>query len=140
MSTSPAPERPGTVTTVVILTYLAGFLDVVAGVVVWALAGSSELQEAVGTGKGTLTTMAIVYIVIGLVTIGVGAMLSGGSSLARILVTILMTIRIVAAISGLALLGLSGASESIMALALSLVVIMLLWNGRASEFFNAPKA
>jgi len=71
MSTSPTRERPGTVTTVVVLTYLAGFLDIVAGVVIWALAANSTLQEAVDTSKGTLTTMAIISIVIGLVVIGV---------------------------------------------------------------------
>ena len=137
---SPTRERPGTVTTVVVLTYLAGFLDIVAGVVIWALAGSGSLQEAVGTSQGTLTAVAITNIVIGLVVIGVGVMLAGGSPFARILVTILMTIRIVAAIAGLALLGLSGAAESIMALAIAVVVIALLWNQRANEYFNAPKS
>lgn len=134
-TTTPTRERPGTVTAVVVLTYLAGVFDVIAGGVIWALAGNDSLQEAVGQSRGSLTTAAIVNIVIGLVTIGVGAMLAGGSPVARMLVTVLMVIRIGAAAFILALVGLSGAAEAIIAIVIAVTVIALLWNAKASAWF-----
>ncbi len=135
--TVPAPtrERPGTVTAVVVLTYLAGVFDVIAGGVIWALAGNDTLQEAAGQSRGSLTTAAIVSIVIGLITIGVGAMLAGGSPVARMLVTILMVIRIGVAVFVLVVVGLSGAAEAIIAMVISVTIIALLWNARASTWF-----
>ena len=134
-TTTPTRERPGTVTAVVVLTYLAGVFDVIAGGVIWALAGNDSLQEAVGQSRGSLTTAAIVNIVIGLATIGVGAMLAGGSPVARMLVTVLMVIRIGAAAFILALVGLSGAAEAIIAIVIAVTVIALLWNAKASAWF-----
>jgi membrane-associated HD superfamily phosphohydrolase len=140
MSVSSGRERPGTVTTVVVLTILAGVFDVIAGGVVWALAGNNTLQDAAGQSKTTLTTLAIVNIVLGLITIGVGLMLSSGSRLGRMLVTIVMVLRIGVASVGLFMIGLSGAAESLIAIAVGVVVLALLWNNRANEFFSSPSA
>jgi hypothetical protein len=140
MSAPSVRERPGTVTAVVVLTYLAGIFDVIAGGVIWALAGNNSLQEASGQAKGALTTVAIVYIVLGAVTILVGFLLAQGSPVARMLVTILMVLRIGAAVYGLIVVGLSGATESIIAIVIAVTVVALLWNQRATEYFNSPRA
>ena len=140
MSEASVRERPGTVTAVVVLTYLAGVFDVIAGGVVWALAGNNSLQEASGQAKGALTTVAIVYIVLGVVTILVGFLLAQGSPVARMLVTILMVLRIAAAVYGLVVVGLSGAAESIIAIVIAVTVIALLWNQRATAYFKAAHA
>jgi low temperature requirement protein LtrA len=139
MSQTTAPERPGTVTTVMVLTYLAGFFDIVGAVVLFAVAGNSSLRDATGQSTGTLTTMAVVSIVLGLVTIGVGTLLGRGAPIARILVTVLMTLRIVAALATMALIGLAAAGEALIGLVLAVVVIAFLWTRRATEFFSAAR-
>jgi hypothetical protein len=136
LSTTETSRRPGTVTTVVVLTVLAGVMDLIGGASLWAFAGNSDLQDLTDSSKGTIVTLAIVTIVIGLATIAVGLMLGGGSNGARILVTILMVLRIAAGIWAMMAAGTNHLGEGLITIVIAVVVLGLLWNAKANEYFS----
>ena len=135
MSTTGSTHRPGTVTTVVVLTILSGVLDIIAGATTWALAGNKELQDVTDLTSGTITAVAIFYIIIGLATIAVGLGLRSGSNGARTLVAVLMVIRIIGAVGVLIALGSQNLAEVLAQIITAVLVLAFLYNRKANEFF-----
>ena len=87
-------------------------------------------------GSVTLVVVGILYLIFGIVTIAVGVGLRNGSRLARMLVTILMVIDIIGGIINLIWFRSSQTvTSSIITIIVSVIVLALLWNRRASEFF-----
>jgi hypothetical protein len=130
------PRRPGGVTFIATVTFLIAFLSLAAGFVL-LLSSESGLSEA-NISEGTATTYGIAELVFGLITAFVAVGLWGGNPLARLAVTALMAVRIIAAIGvALAHSGHGGFLIGTVAAGLSVIVLLLLWNYRADEFFNA---
>jgi hypothetical protein len=135
MSRNPyAARRPGGVTFVVFLTLLVGFLSMVRGFL--ALFG----VESAITPTDLAGTSGTVYgwgeLMLGIVTIAVGLGLAGGSNLARFLVTALMVLRIIAAIwTAVTFSGQGGILVSALVGGFAVIILLLLWNGRADRFF-----
>jgi hypothetical protein len=130
------PRRPGGVTFIAIITFLIAFLSLAAGFV-FLLSSASALDNA-DISDGTATSYGIVEILFGLVTAVVAVGLWVGNSLARLAVTALMIVRIMAAIwVAFAFSGHGGFLLGILAGGLSVIVLLLLWNHRSDEFFNA---
>jgi hypothetical protein len=130
------PRRPGGVTFVAIITFLIAFLSLAAGFV-FLLASASGLADA-DISEGTATSYGIVEIVFGIITALVAVGLWGGNSFARLAVTALMAVRIMASIwAAFALNGHGGFLLAVVSGGSAVIVLLLLWNYRADAFFNA---
>ena len=90
------PRRPGGVTFIAIITFLIAFLSLAAGFV-FLLSSASGLANA-DISEGTATSYGIVEIVFGIITALVAVGLWVGNSFARLAVTALMAVRIIASI------------------------------------------
>lgn len=139
MSNSVSHVRPSSVSVVVTLTWIAAFLDLVGGAVLVFFASSEELQAASGASEASITTAGWFTMGIGILVAVVAIRLGEGSSGARLLVSTLMVLRVVAAIWVLIAAGTHGGTESILTLALSAAVLYLLWTGPANDWFAASR-
>ena len=134
MASEQSVRRPASVTVVVVLTWFAAVVSIAGGVV--ALLLSAEELAAADISEASANVYGWTSIVIGaaaaLVAIGLGS----GSSLARALVSLLMVARM-----GVGLWAIISLPEGIVAgvitIALALIVLFLLWNGKASAYFAA---
>jgi hypothetical protein len=133
---SSSVRRPGSVTLVVVLTIISGILTLLGGLFLLLLGGAASLASNVSGVAGVV--IGILFLLLGIVTIAVGVGLRNGSRLARMLVTILMVLDIIGGI--VTLLWFQTAqtvTSSIITIIVSVIVLALLWNRRASEFFAA---
>jgi hypothetical protein len=131
MSYPPATQRPGGVTTVAVLVYINGALDVVIGTLILLAAAFDNLESANAawyTGFGAMF--------VGLIVIAVASGLLGGSNGARILVTIVQAFSLLA---NTIVLFAGGATfvPALISILISLLILGLLYTGRASAFFSS---
>lgn len=130
------PKRPGGVTFVAIIAMIIGFMSLVAGFV-FLLGDSQGLADA-GISEGTATTYGWVELIFGVITVLIAIGLWNGAGWARLVVTALMVVRIIGSIwIAFALSGHGGFLVGTIAGGLAVIVLLLLWNGRSDEFFNA---
>lgn len=128
--------RPGGVTAVVIVTWVAALLDMIGGGALWLLSRSQQVTDAVDVTAAEMRGVGIGIFAVGVIVALVATSLSTGSRFARMLVTILMVLRLIGAAVTLVLLGASGILEAAVAAVLSIVVLRLLWNRTAQEYFH----
>jgi hypothetical protein len=128
-------RRPGSVTIVVVLTIISGILTLLGALFLLLAGGAASLSSNINGAVPIV--LGILYLIFGIVTIAVGIGLRNGSRLARMLVTILMVIDIIGGIINLIWFR-SGqtVTSSIITIIVSVIVLALLWNRRASEFFS----
>ncbi|MET0976984.1 MAG: hypothetical protein ABWX82_15085 [Leifsonia sp.] len=130
-----AVARPGGVTFIAVLVWIQGFFDIVAGLILLFNQNNAPLLEDFG-GSGGLITSAIIYILVGIIIIVIARGLLRGSNGARVIVTVVELITLIGAI----FLMIAAPSQFLSALitaAIALVVILLLWTGRAAAFFRS---
>ncbi len=162
MSEMPAPpaqpsgplvrQRPGTVTVVVVLLWismaallLVGVLLLVAAAGITAGATQAEIEKAlsdaglpigwapaVGPVMFSLAAVAFIFAVIQALF---AVFISKGSNVARILITILLAIRLAASLVGMFTVP-AFIAQAIIDVIMSIVILALLWNTRANEFFT----
>lgn len=134
MSAAPL-ARPGSVTVVVVLVWISAILQILVGVlllVVAATIGTAEIRVA----SGVIVAIAVFTLIIGLLTAAVASRLGKGGNGARIIVTVLQVLQILGGITTLSVYGTSGAgSGSFGTVAIAVIILALLWNNRANEFF-----
>lgn len=134
MSSNTSVARPGSVTTVVVLTWLTAALSLVGGVI--ALLLSAEVLAEAGLSESTVNiygwTEIVLGVIIGLVALGLG----GGSNLARALVSALMVVRIAIGVWAMIQLP-NGVVTGIITIVVALLVLFLLWNAKANAFFQS---
>ena len=131
-STAPAP-RPGSVTFVVVLTWITAIFAILGGIL--ALLLSDDALAEAGISGSTAMTYGIVELILGVITALVAIGLAGGNNLARFAVTVLMVLRIGLGFWAIVTLP-NGAITGTIAVAFALLIIVLLWNKKASAFFN----
>ncbi|MFE6965581.1 hypothetical protein ACFVAJ_10720 [Agromyces sp. NPDC057679] len=127
-------KRPAGVTIVAVLTWISGLLDIIGGSILLFQTSVASTVEAFG-GASQLITSAIVSILIGAIVMIVGVGLLRGSSGARLVITVFQVLSIGASIF-FAITYPPGAIGEYFSAAVSVVVIALLWTGRANEFFR----
>ncbi|MFF1876336.1 hypothetical protein [Leifsonia sp. NPDC058230] len=122
-------KRPGGVTLVGVLTYLKGFFDLISGVLLVVFASVGEVQQSVG---GAWVT-GILLIVIGLIVVSVASILLRGNRTARTVIAIVQVVSIAANVYSMFV----GASVvgAIVSIVVSLVVLGLLFLGKAPSYF-----
>ena len=126
--------RPGGVTLVAVLTWIVGLLDVLAGTILLFQTSVAATVEEFG-GASQLIATAIFQIFVGVVIIAIAGGLLRGSPSARIVVTVFQVLSIMGGVF-LAIAYPPGAIGAYIGIAISLVIIFLLWTGRANAFFR----
>lgn len=117
-----------------VLTWISGLLDIIGGTLLLFQTSVAATVEAFG-GASQLIASAIVSILIGVIVIIVAAGLLRGSAGARLVVTIVEALSIVASIF-LAIAYPAGAIGEYFSAAIAVVVIAILWTRRADAFFR----
>ncbi len=137
MSTAPglASPRPTSVSVAVAIGWISVIIDLVAGVALLVLAGNDDVTSALGTDASTARTIGIVTLVMAAILALVVYLLGRGSNIARMLVTIVMLVRIGVSIWALFAFGTHQLAEAIIAIAIAVTAIALLWNDKANTFF-----
>lgn len=126
--------RPGGVTLVAVLTWISGALDVLGGTILLFQTSVAATVDMFG-GASQLIASAIFSILIGVVVIAIAGALLRGSSSARVVITVFEVLSIMGGVF-LAIANPAGAIGEYIGIVLSLVVIFLLWTGRANAFFR----
>jgi hypothetical protein len=130
-----ALTRPRAVTTVAIVVWIGGALQVLGGV--QSFADQSAAGEA---QRSTDLVSALITVAIGVVTIVVGVQLLRASRVARVIVTIFVALQLLVAAVLLAVTVVAGdpvaAVIAGVATGLDVVAIVMLWAGSAASFFR----
>lgn len=127
-------NRPVTITIIGVLAFIAGLIDLVSGVILFFLLPNEEVVAGFG-GSGGLIAAAIGSIIVGLITAGLAGGLLRGSSVARMIVTVLQVLSLIGSLfMAVAYLGIPVGEW--LGLAVSAVVLNLLWTPKASAFFR----
>ncbi|MEJ3403958.1 hypothetical protein WDJ51_04375 [Rathayibacter sp. YIM 133350] len=126
--------RPGGVTFIAVLIWIQGALDVLGGVLLLIAQGVEGAADPFG-GPAGLITSAIVSILLGLIIIVVARGLLRGSRGARTVVTVIEVLTLLSAVF-LAFAAPAQFLSSVLTGLIALVVILLLWTGRAASFFR----
>jgi hypothetical protein len=134
MSASTPVPRPASVTIVVVLTWLSALGSIASGVLALLLSDST-LAEA-GVDRSTASTYGWIEIVLGVVIALVAIGLGRGNTLSRVLVSGLMMLRIVIGIWAMFVLP-NGIVTGAIVASIALIVLILLWNQKANDFFVA---
>ncbi|HWD63019.1 MAG TPA: hypothetical protein VG369_11020 [Humibacter sp.] len=132
---SSTARRPAGVTLIAVLAWIEGAFNIVAGVLLLVSQNDPQVLDA-WYGRTALITSAILSILFGVIVVLIAGALLRGSRGARIVVTIVQLLAIV----GNAFTAFASPSQfawaAISAL-VSLIIIILLWTGRANDFFHA---
>jgi hypothetical protein len=127
-------DRPGGVTLVAVLAWISGLLDIFGGSILLFQTSVASTVEQFG-GASALITSAIISILVGAIVIIIATMLLRGSATARMVITVFQVLSIVGSVF-LAIAYPAGAIGEYFGIAVSVIVIALLWTGRASAFFR----
>ena len=119
-----AGPRPGGVTLVAVLAWISGALQILTGILILL------------TGDGGGTAVAWTAIVIGVITIIVSLGLFRGNNAARIIVAIIFVLNLTSAVFTMILVP-AQLWSALIAAALALVGLVLLFSQRANEFFRS---
>lgn len=134
------PRPPARVIVVVVLTYIAGILDIIAGVLLILLRYDDAVRDE-GAAYG-VTLWGAAMILLGLLTIAMASGLTRGRNTARIFVTALMSISVL--FSVVDVVGNPADASSWWSLAIggviAALVILALWAGKSAEFFRRSRA
>jgi hypothetical protein len=123
------------VTLVAVLAWIEGAFNVLAGVLLLVFQHEPSVQGA-WSSQTSLITSAILSILFGIVVVLIAGGLLRGSSGARLVVTVVQVLSIIADAFTAWAFPAQFAWAAISAL-ISLIVIILLWTGRASDFFRS---
>lgn len=127
-------KRPGSVTVVVVLVWISAILEIIGGVLLLVLTPALRNQ---GNATWLVFALGILVLLIGLITAAVASRLSKGGNGARIVVTVLTVLQIIGALTTLfTVSGSTAVSQAVFTLVVDLMILALLWNNRANEFFG----
>ncbi|HEX6955458.1 MAG TPA: hypothetical protein VF156_11315 [Agromyces sp.] len=133
-------SRPVTITLIGAFAFIAGLIDLISGVLLFFLLPNDEVVANFG-GSGGLITAAIGSIVVGLVTAVLAGGLLRGSIPARLIVTVLQVLSIIGSLFlAVAYIGDPSVVGEWLGLAVSAVLLILLWTPKASRFFERSSA
>ena len=123
-------RRPAGVTVVTVIVIILGVLQLLGGVAFLFAAFA-----AAAAAQPPLYAVAIGGILFGIVVLVLGSSLGRGSNAARVILTIFLCLTIVGAIFGFQIGG-YGVTSSIVDILLAIIALILLYTGRANDFFR----
>ncbi len=125
------PRRPGGVTVIGVLAYVGGIVDIIGGSMLLVLVtGAAIVQNPVPGGLLT----AITIIIAGIVVVAVAGGLLRGSTLSRLIFTVVRVVSIVTQIIALSSGGIA-LFAGIVSVLISAIVLSWLWTPRANAYF-----
>ena len=131
--TTSRPRVPKRIVTIVVLTYISGILDIVAGILLMLLRYDEQVEQ--DGDAYAITLWGAAMILIGLLTIAMASGLTRGRNSARIFVTVLVSLSALISIIDFAV-----DSTTIWSLVIgggvAALIILALWAGRGAEFFR----
>ena len=137
--TSPttAAKRPLSVTIVVVIVWIIAILNVIAGIVMLFTAeNDAELLVQTDGDVSAIRIWGVGLIIFGLIVAWVASALGRGGQFARFLISLLMILRILADVIFIGNYGTYDLNGVLFSIILALIVLALLWNSKASRFFN----
>ncbi|MEI5583843.1 MULTISPECIES: hypothetical protein [unclassified Agromyces] len=133
-------NRPVTITVIGGLALLAGAIDLISGILLFFLLPNEEVVANFG-GAGGLMTAAIASILLGLITAVLARGLLVGSAPTRLVVTVLQVLSIIGSLfMAVAYMGDPSVVGEWFGLAVSVVLLILLWTPKATRFFEGATA
>jgi hypothetical protein len=129
--------RPGSITAVVWLIAIAAVSDIVSGASLLILAGDPTTTAAVGKDPAAFQIAGWVLIGIGVLTAVIASLISKGSEMARLFVSVLMVLRVGSHVWSLIVAGLGIGSGSVIGIAIAIAILILLWGAEANTYFAA---
>jgi hypothetical protein len=137
MTEATATRRPGVVTFVVVLTYLAGLADIILGILIIF---ARYIPEIVSAGHGVrllVTLIGAATVLFGLLTLALASGISRGSRFSRWGVTGLLSAGFILTL----VLHFANADEDwsgvIVQAVICILAILPLWVGRSRRYFHA---
>lgn len=118
-----------------VLTWASGLLDIISGSLLLFQTSVSATVEHFG-GESQLIASALLTILIGVVVIVVAIGLFRGDNASRIVITVFQMVSIMGSVF-LAIAYPPGAIAEYFSIAFAVVVLILLWTGRASAYFRS---
>ena len=130
---------PKRVIVVVVLAYISGVVDIVAGVLLILLRYDDSVRASGDALPVTLWGTGM--ILIGLLTIAMASGLTRGRNIARIFVTALVAISTIVDVVDLVAARATAArgGRSASAVVVTALIILALWAGRSAEFFRRAR-
>ncbi|MFD4422880.1 hypothetical protein ACFWN7_15445 [Agromyces sp. NPDC058484] len=136
---SSRPRVPGLVIVVVVLTYVSGILDILAGLVLILLRYDDEVRRA---GEAlAITLWGAAMILLGLLTIAMASGLTRGRNSARIFVTVFVSLSVLVSVIDVVVrpTDASAVWSLVIGGVVAGLVILALWAGRGAEFFRRSR-
>jgi hypothetical protein len=130
-----AARRPTSVLIVLVVAWIQVAMSLIASVALFFMAGNGDVVSAVGATTDELRIGAGIGVVFGLIGAAFVLWLQNGSNVARILVSIVAVLNIGAGVWAIAAAGTHQLAESLVNIGLAAVVLALLWNHAANEYF-----
>jgi hypothetical protein len=130
-------RRPGSVTFVVVLTWIIAILDLAIGGLLLFASFNQDLLDDVGASVGDARAYGFSMLAIGLLTAVVAVALAGGSGVSRVVVITLMVLRIALGVWALVTVGGNTVWGAIAEIVFGVLIIGMLSTRRASAFFGA---
>jgi hypothetical protein len=128
-------RRPTSVLIVLVAAWIQVAMSLIASVALFFMASDTDVVSAVGATTDELRVVAGVGVVFGLIAAAFVLWLQSGSNVARILVSIVAVLNIGAGVWAIAAAGTHQLAESLVNIGLAAVVLVLLWNQAANEYF-----
>ena len=134
--TTPSVKRPGSVTVVVVLTWISAILVLVGAAILFGVAFTVDAPD-LPASRNFVVTIAVTALIIGLITAWVAYGLSKGNNFARFLVTLVQALNIANQIWMWIQFGGNYVISAMINIAIAVIILALVWNRRANEFFAA---
>jgi len=134
---APTMKRPWPVTLSVVLVYVLGISDIVAGIGLIFLR-YAEMDGDDGA-RTALTLSGAAVVLFGLATVGVASGVARASRLSRLLVTVFLGIGLILDLGSYLLDPASGWAGLVVQVLVGALIVVPLWTGRARRYF-AEKA
>lgn len=135
MTTPEARTTPGGITFVVVLAYIGFIFEVIAGILVMIDADQVSQQLRSGMTENQLMGVGIATVVIGVIGILLTGALERGSNAVRILFGIWVALQVAGGLYAVVSHDGVRRSAGILPLVLGIVILYLLFNRNAREFF-----
>jgi hypothetical protein len=135
MTTPETTNRPGGITFIVVLAYIAFIFEVLAGILIMIEADQVSQQVRSGMTENQMMGAGIATVVIGVIGILLTGALARGSNVVRILFGIWVALQVVGGLY--AMLSHDGVRRGagIVPLVFGIVILYLLFNQKSHDFF-----
>jgi hypothetical protein len=130
-------KRPAGITLLMVLGVIQGLLGILGGLLLFIARTDQQVIADSGGSKSTVTAVAVTTMIIGAVVLLIALALGGGSRGARLVMGIVVILDLIGDVYVIVKYSGSQRTGAIVAAAVALVVLYLLYGSRASKEFFA---